>query len=299
MSGLWDKLAGSLNRTRTVISSCLNNMIAGRADETVLDELEEVLIGSDIGAPTAALLIGRLKSRRGEAGDIKGLQELLRQEMLAILKPSPIFRLDHNIKPFVIMIVGVNGVGKTTSIAKLAWKFKNQGLKVILGAGDTFRAAASEQLLVWGQRIGCPVVAQASGSDPSSVAFAALDSALKEDCDLMLLDTAGRLHTKVNLMEELKKMQRVLDKRLSGAPHQVLLVLDATTGQNALNQARIFHQATPLSGFILTKLDSSAKGGVVLSLSAELNLPVCFAGLGENLEDLESFDPEKFVRAIV
>jgi fused signal recognition particle receptor len=268
-------------------------------DETVLDELEEILISSDIGAPTAALLTGRLKARRGEAEDIKGLRDILRQEMLAILKPGRIFQFDHNIKPFVIMIVGVNGVGKTTSIAKLAWRFKNQGLNVILGAGDTFRAAASEQLLVWGQRIGCPVVAKAGGSDPSSVAFAALDSAIQENCDLMLLDTAGRLHTKVNLMEELKKMRRVLDKRFSGAPHQVLLVLDATVGQNALNQARMFHQATPLSGLILTKLDSSAKGGIVLALSAELNLPVYFAGWGENLEALEPFDPEKFVQAIV
>ncbi|MDR1397616.1 MAG: signal recognition particle-docking protein FtsY [Desulfarculales bacterium] len=299
MSALWNKLAGGLNRTRMVITSCLNNMIAGRMDETVLDELEEILISSDIGAPTAALLTGRLKARRGEAEDIKGLRDILRQEMLAILKPGRIFQFDHNIKPFVIMIVGVNGVGKTTSIAKLAWRFKNQGLNVILGAGDTFRAAASEQLLVWGQRIGCPVVAKAGGSDPSSVAFAALDSAIQENCDLMLLDTAGRLHTKVNLMEELKKMRRVLDKRFSGAPHQVLLVLDATVGQNALNQARMFHQATPLSGLILTKLDSSAKGGIVLALSAELNLPVYFAGWGENLEALEPFDPEKFVQAIV
>jgi fused signal recognition particle receptor len=299
MTSLWHKISDSLNRTRSAIGACLNKMTAGKIDEALLEELEEILISADIGLPTASRLIGRLRARRGEAGQADGLKNILRQEMLALLQPSQTTDLGPDIKPKVIMVVGVNGVGKTTSIAKLAWRFQNQGLKVILGAGDTFRAAASEQLLIWGQRAGCPVISRPGGADPSSVAFETLDTALKQGYDLMLLDTAGRLHTKVNLMEELKKVHRVLNKRLPGAPHQVLLVLDAGVGQNALSQARLFHQATPLSGLILTKMDGSAKGGVVLALNCELALPVRFMGLGEKLEDMETFDPEKFVQAII
>ena len=295
----WGKLTGGLGRTKDRINASLSNMMAGRIDESTLDELEEILITSDVGINISTRLITSLQSRRGEARDVAGLQAILRDEMLKILNLAPPFTLTDDIKPQVIMVVGVNGVGKTTSIAKLANLFKNQGKSVLLGAGDTFRAAASEQLLKWGERVGCPVVWQQSGADPSAVAFESVDKAVAEGFDLLLLDTAGRLHTKVNLMEELKKVHRVLDKRMSGAPHQVLLVLDATVGQNAINQARMFHQATPLSGLVLSKLDGSAKGGVVLGLSGELGLPIYFVGLGERLEDLQAFDAQEFVNAIV
>lgn len=295
----WSRLGGSLGRTRQKIGASLSNMMAGQIDENTLEELEEALITSDVGVNASALLIERLKDRRGEAGSLEDLQNILRQEMQKVLQSAPPLAWSFEHTPQVVMVVGVNGVGKTTSIAKLAYLFKSQGKKVILGAGDTFRAAASEQLLKWGERVGCPVVWQKSGADPSGVAFQALDEAISQGCDLLLLDTAGRLHTKVNLMEELKKIHRVLNKRLEGAPHKTLLVLDASTGQNAVNQARMFNQATPVDGLVLTKLDGSAKGGVVLSLCAELKMPVCFIGQGESMEDLKEFDAHEFVRAIV
>jgi fused signal recognition particle receptor len=197
------------------------------------------------------------------------------------------------------MVVGVNGVGKTTSIGKLAHHFAGQGRKPLLAAGDTFRAAAGEQLEIWGGRAGCPVVRQKHGADPSAVAWDALEAAQSRGRDLVIVDTAGRLHTKVNLMEELKKVHRVLGKRLEGAPHEVLLVLDATTGQNAVSQAKLFNQTVPLTGIVLTKLDGTAKGGVVVSVARELGLPICFVGLGEGIDDLRPFDPEEFAKALV
>jgi fused signal recognition particle receptor len=196
------------------------------------------------------------------------------------------------------MVVGVNGVGKTTSIAKLAHHFQVQGRKVLLGAADTFRAAASEQLEIWAQRVGCDIVRQQQGSDPSAVAFDAVEAAAKRGVDLVIIDTAGRLHTKVNLMNEMKKIQRVINKRLPGAPHEVVLVLDATTGQNATSQAKLFHEAVPLTGLILTKLDGTAKGGVVVAIAAELKLPILFVGLGEGMDDLKPFDSHEFAEAI-
>jgi fused signal recognition particle receptor len=197
------------------------------------------------------------------------------------------------------MVVGVNGVGKTTSIGKLANMFQNQGRKVMLAAGDTFRAAASEQLTIWSQRVGCEIVSSQAGSDPSSVAFDAVAAAQARDRDLVIVDTAGRQHTQVNLMEELKKIQRVLDKKLPGAPHEVILVLDATTGQNALSQAKMFNQAVPLTGLVLTKLDGTAKGGVVVAIAAEMELPILFVGVGETIDDLRPFDPAEFAEAIL
>ncbi len=298
-TSFWTRLTGGLARTRDRIGACLSNMASGQIDENTLDELEEILILSDIGVTTSAKLIERLKARRGEAAEVEGLKNILRQEMQSMLEaPKPLL-WHFEARPEVVMVIGVNGVGKTTTIAKLAFWLKGQGKNVLLAAGDTFRAVASEQLVKWGERLNCPVVWQKSGADPSGVAFAALDQALEESFDVMLLDTAGRLHTKVNLMEELKKIHRVLGKRLAGAPHKVLLVLDASTGQNALSQGRMFNQATPVDGLILTKLDGSAKGGVVLSLCAELKLPVCFIGQGEGMEDLAVFNASEFARAIV
>ena len=297
--GFWTRLGQGLKQTQQKISACLSNMAAGKIDENTLEELEEALITSDIGVSTSALLITRLKAQRGEASSLEELRVLLRREMEKILCAAPALNWEEEARPQVVMVVGVNGVGKTTSIAKLAWLFKNYGQRVLLGAGDTFRAAASEQLIKWGERLDCPVVWQKSGADPSGVAFAMVDRAVNEGFDLAFLDTAGRLHTKANLMEELKKIHRVMGRRLPGAPHKVLLTLDASTGQNALNQARMFHQITPVSGIVLTKLDGSAKGGIVLSLSGELKLPVCFVGQGEGMEDLKPFDAQEFVRAIV
>ncbi|PLX95258.1 MAG: signal recognition particle-docking protein FtsY, partial [Desulfuromonas sp.] len=201
-------------------------------------------------------------------------------------------------KPFVIMVVGVNGVGKTTTIGKLANQFINDGKKVILGAGDTFRAAAAEQLQIWGERAGVDVIRHAEGADPSAVAFDAAKAAVARKADILLLDTAGRLHTKVNLMEELKKIRRILDREIPGAPHEVLLVLDATTGQNALTQAKLFNEAVDLDGIALTKLDGTAKGGIVIAIAAELKIPVRFVGIGEKIDDLRPFDAEMFVSAL-
>jgi fused signal recognition particle receptor len=299
VSSFWARLSSGLSGARQKIAAGLSNMAAGKIDAGSLEELEEILVASDVGIKVSSQLIRRLQARRGEAKDLPGLQMILRQEMLGILNSVPSCPFDGQPRPQIMMLVGVNGVGKTTTIAKLAHLFKSQGKSVLLGAGDTFRAAAVEQLLIWGSRLGCPVVRQKSGADPSGVAFNMVEAALEQQFDLALLDTAGRLHTKANLMEELKKMHRVMGKRLPGAPHKVLLTLDATTGQNAVNQARLFHQATPLSGFILTKMDGSAKGGVALGLSGELKLPVCFIGQGENLEDLKPFSPRDFVQAIV
>ncbi len=299
--GIFARMASRLKKTRGKIAGSIDQITLGRKiDEELLDELEEVLVTADMGVATTLRLIEGLRGqvRRSELKDAEALKAALRRGIEAILgeTPDPPARDNH---PHVIMVVGVNGVGKTTTIGKLAHQFAAQGRTPLLAAADTFRAAAAEQLTVWAERVGCDIVAQKPGADPSAVAYDALEAAQARGRDLVIIDTAGRLHTKVNLMEELKKVQRVASGRLEGAPHEVLLVLDATTGQNAVQQAKLFHQAVPLTGLVLTKLDGTAKGGVVVGIAGEMGLPICFVGLGEGIEDLRPFDAAEFAAAVV
>jgi signal recognition particle subunit SRP54 len=289
----WGKLTGGLSRTKDRIGASLSNMVAGKIDENTLDELEEILITSDVGINTSTHLIARMNGRRGEAKDAADLPAILREEMLNILNVGPVFTLADDIKPQVIMVVGVNGVGKTTSIAKLANLFKSQEKSVILGAGDTFRAAASEQLVKWGERVGCPVVRQKSGADPSAVAFEAVDRAVEEGFDLLLLDTAGRLQIDEGMMDELVRLKKAVK------PHEILLVLDAMTGQDAVNAAVGFNEALGIDGIIMTKLDGDARGGAALSAKSVTQRPIKFIGVGEKLDALEAFHPERMASRIL
>jgi fused signal recognition particle receptor len=258
------------------------------------------LLSADLGVHTVQRLLAGVRDRldRHERSDPSRLNAFLKAELLTVLKKkeSPL-DLSGPV-PFVVMMVGVNGVGKTTTIGKLALKFSQEGRSVLLVAGDTFRAAAIEQLEIWGQRVGCPVIKHQSGSDPSAVIFDGLSAAKARGTDVVIVDTAGRMHTKFNLMEELKKMKRVMDKALPGSPHETLLVLDATTGQNAVSQARQFHEAIGVTGVVLTKLDGTAKGGVVVAIAEELGIPVKLVGVGEGLEDIEVFSAEDFVEGL-
>ncbi|MGD8561774.1 MAG: signal recognition particle-docking protein FtsY [Desulfarculaceae bacterium] len=299
-TGILSRMFSRLGKTRDKISGSIDRITLGRKiDDEVLDDLEEVLVTADLGVKTSLALIEDLRGKvgRSQLGDAQMLKDALRSGIKDILEEAACEPSRQN-DPHVVLVVGVNGVGKTTTIGKLAHHFSSQGRKVLLAAADTFRAAAIEQLEVWAQRTGCPVVRQQHGADPSAVAYDALEAAIARSRDLVIVDTAGRLHTKVNLMEELKKIHRVLGKRLPGAPHEVLLVLDATTGQNALNQAKLFHEAVPLSGVVLTKLDGTAKGGIVVAIASEMKLPICFVGLGEGVEDLRPFEAEAFAEAI-
>lgn len=271
-------------------------------DEELWEELEEILILADIGVAATQRLIEGLKQET-KRGDITGAREilpLLCQKVLEILQPHEVpLSLDMAVEePFVVMVIGVNGSGKTTTIGKLSHKFTSQGKKVLVAAADTFRAAAIEQLEVWSQRSGAPMVRHRNGADPSAVAFDAVRAALARKCHLLFIDTAGRLHTKENLMEELKKVTRVIKKDLPAAPHEVLLVLDATTGQNAIAQARTFHEALGVTGIALTKLDGTAKGGIVVAIAEELGIPLRYVGVGERIDDLQEFSAENFVEAL-
>jgi fused signal recognition particle receptor len=274
-------------------------------DESLWDELEEILILADTGAATAGELLARVRQRAKAEGvrDAAGVRELLRQEMVAVLEAParrpPAWALPDPPSPLVILVVGVNGSGKTTTIGKLAQAFRRDGAKVVLGAADTFRAAAIDQLRVWAERIGVRLVAQQPGSDPGAVAYDAVAAAEAEGADVVIIDTAGRLHTKTNLMEELRKVARVVQRRIPEAPHEVLLVLDATTGQNGLAQARTFTEAVGVSGIVLTKLDGTAKGGIAFAIAHDLGLPVRFIGTGERADDLAPFDAREFVGAIL
>lgn len=296
------RLRERLQKTREQLSNRVDRLVFGKKtiDLDLLDELEEVLITSDLGVHTAQVLLQKVteKIKRQELKDPSKLREQLREEIQTLLS-VPAEPLDFQAaRPFVVMVIGVNGVGKTTTIGKLAHQLKQQGLRVMLAAADTFRAAAAEQLTLWAERVDVPIIRQKSGSDPSAVAFDAIDAALARNIDVIILDTAGRMHTKINLMEELKKVQRVLTKKIPEAPHEVLLVLDASTGQNALSQARLFKEGIGVTGLILTKLDGTAKGGIVAAVCDELKLPVRYIGIGETLEDLRPFDPEEFARAL-
>jgi len=268
-------------------------------DESVLDNLEEILIASDVGVATTVKIIERIESRvaRDKYTSTEELDKILKEEIQSLLvkNTSNFEENDQSKKPYVVMIVGVNGVGKTTTIGKLAYQFKKAGKKVLLGAGDTFRAAAVDQLVIWSERVGVPIVKQNMGSDPASVAFDTVQSAIAQDSDIVLIDTAGRLHNKINLMNELSKIKRVMQKVIPDAPHEVLLVLDGSTGQNAFEQAKQFTAATEVTALAITKLDGTAKGGVVIGISDQFNIPIKYIGVGEKMEDLQLFDKEEFV----
>lgn len=302
-----ETLDSGLAKTKESVVSKISRAIVGKSkvDDDVLDELEDVLVTSDVGVDTTLKIIKRIEERvaRDKYVTTSELTGILRQEIAALLTESgnqdgEAFTIEETQKPYVIMVVGVNGVGKTTTIGKLAYQFKQAGMNVVLGAADTFRAAAIEQLQIWGDRIGVPVVKQKMGSDPASVAFDTLSSAKASQADVVIIDTAGRLHNKVSLMNELSKIKRVMQKVLPDAPQEVLLVLDGSTGQNAFEQARQFTAATEVNALAITKLDGTAKGGVVIGISDQFQIPVKYIGLGEKAEDLQLFRKTEFVNSL-
>ncbi|MDR2122694.1 MAG: signal recognition particle-docking protein FtsY [Flavobacteriaceae bacterium] len=298
-----ETLDKGLEKSKRSFFDKVNRAITGKSkvDEEVLDELEEVLISSDVGVETTVKIIRRIEDRvaKDKFMNTSELDQILREEIMNLLAENKNSDFSSDIpestKPYVIMVVGVNGVGKTTTIGKLAHQFKQQGRKVILGAADTFRAAAVDQLVIWSERVGVPIVKQNMGSDPASVAFDTIQSAKAQNADIVLIDTAGRLHNKVNLMNELSKIKRVMQKVIPDAPHEVLLVLDGSTGQNAFEQAKQFTAATEVSALAITKLDGTAKGGVVIGISDQFKIPVKYIGVGEGMNDLQPFDKYEFV----
>ncbi len=299
-----ETLDKGLEKSKTTFLSKMSKAVAGKStvDADVLDDLEDVLVSSDVGVATTIKIIKRIEERveRDKYLGTAELNEILREEIAGLLSETETgsgngFDFDNSSRPYVIMVVGVNGVGKTTTIGKLAHQFKKDGKKVLLGAADTFRAAAIDQLQVWADRTGVPIVKQQMGSDPASVAFEAVESAVKQDVDVVIIDTAGRLHNKVNLMNELTKVKRVMQKVIPNAPHEVMLVLDGSTGQNAFEQAKQFTAATEVTSLAVTKLDGTAKGGVVIGISDQFKIPVKYIGVGERLEDLQVFNKIEFV----
>jgi fused signal recognition particle receptor len=299
--GFFDRLKSGLTRTREQFVSGIENVVLGKKeiDAALLEQLEEVLVLSDLGVETTGSIIGRVeeKVKRKELTDADLLKREIKDQIREILeRNSGSLRGGHS--PTVYLIIGVNGTGKTTTIGKLAARLKGEGKKVLLAAGDTFRAAAAEQLVLWGEKAGVDVVRHKHGADPGAVVFDAIAAARAREVDVLLVDTAGRLHTKTNLMEELKKINRIIERELPGEPSEVLLVLDATTGQNALSQAKLFNQAIGVTGIVLTKLDGTAKGGIVVAIASELGIPVKMVGVGEQVDDLQGFDPGQFVDAL-
>lgn len=303
--GWLQRLNEGLSKTRSVVRGSLDRLLGRAVDPALLEEFETALISSDLGAPVAVRIIDRLKqSLQGtDASQVAHVQETLQQTLLDVLGSAsgPSFEqlVAKGPKPFVVLVVGVNGVGKTTTIAKLAHRFVQKGRVPLLVAADTFRAAAIDQLQVWADRVGVSLIRHRHGADPAAVAFDGLAAAKARQVDVVLIDTAGRLHTKSNLMDELRKVTRVIGQELPGAPHEVLLVLDATLGQNALAQARQFHQAVGVTGLALTKLDGTARGGIVVAIADELKLPVRLIGVGEAVDDLQDFQPQAFVNALL
>jgi len=302
-----ENLDKGLSKTKENVFDKITRAVAGKSkvDEDVLDNLEEVLVTSDVGVETTLKIIERIEDRiaRDKYLNTNELTTILREEIAVLLQDNKVEELEDfetpvGKKPYVVMVVGVNGVGKTTTIGKLSYHFKKAGKKVYLGAADTFRAAAVEQLTIWGERVGVPVVKQKMGSDPASVAYDTLSSAVANDTDVVIIDTAGRLHNKVNLMNELTKIKNVMKKVVPDAPHEVLLILDGSTGQNAYNQAKEFAKATEITALAVTKLDGTAKGGVVIGISDQLQIPVKYIGIGEGLEDLQIFRKKAFVDSL-
>ncbi len=302
-----NELNKGLEKTKQSVFSKLSKAVIGKSkvDDEVLDDLEEILVTSDVGVETTLKIIDRIETRvaRDKYLGIDELNLLLKEEIAALLQENysgdgSEFELPEGKKPYVIMVVGVNGVGKTTTIGKLAYNFKRVNKKVMLGASDTFRAAAVEQLKIWAERVDVPIVSQGMGADPASVAYDTVKSAIAQEADVVIIDTAGRLHNKVNLMNELSKIKRVMQKLIPDAPHEILLVLDASTGQNAIEQARQFIATTDVNAIALTKLDGTAKGGVVIGISDTFKIPVKYIGVGEKMEDLQVFNRKEFVETL-
>jgi fused signal recognition particle receptor len=304
-----ETLNQGLEKTKQTFFSKITRLLVGksRVDQDVLDDLEELLITADVGVETTLKIIERIETRVSKDRVINSeeLNAILRDEIISLLEENAA-NFEGQLKvekpadgnPYVLMVVGVNGVGKTTTIGKLAYQMKQAGLNVVLGASDTFRAAAVDQLIIWSERVGVPIVQQGMGADPASVAFDALQSAKAQGADVVIIDTAGRLHNKINLMQELSKIKRVMDKVVPNAPHEILLVLDGSTGQNAYEQAKQFAQATDINALAVTKLDGTAKGGVVIGISDQMKIPVKYIGVGEKMEDLQLFDRKAFVESL-
>ncbi|HPU35243.1 MAG TPA: signal recognition particle-docking protein FtsY [Bacillota bacterium] len=300
--GFFNRLKESLAKTRQGFVEKIDSLIHRRKeiDEEVYEELEEILVQADVGVATAMELVEKVRSivKERRIEDAAEIKPVLKEQIRELLGTGTTLINTYWQSPTVILVVGVNGVGKTTTIGKMAYLYKMEGKKVVLGAADTFRAAAIDQLEVWAERVNVDLIKHREGSDPAAVAYDSLQAAKARGADVLIIDTAGRLHTKSNLMEELKKISRVLDRAMPGAPHEVLLVLDATTGQNAVNQAKLFGEAVGVTGIVLTKLDGSAKGGVVLGVKHALNIPVKLIGIGEGIDDLRPFNAEEFVEAL-
>ena len=302
-----EDLDKGLEKTKSSFFDKLSKMVAGRStvDEEVLDELEALLISADVGRATSTEIIERIEARvaKDKYLGTSELNFILRDEIVQLLAENNTqdlagYELPTGIKPFVLLVVGVNGVGKTTTIGKLAHQFKKQGKKVVLGAGDTFRAAAVDQLKIWSERVGCDFYSKGMNTDPAAVAYETVNYAIQNDCDIAIIDTAGRLHTKTGLMQELGKIKRSIGKKIETAPHEVLLVLDATTGQNAIEQAKHFTEATDVNALALTKLDGTAKGGVAIGISNQFKIPIKYIGVGEAIDQLQPFDKQTFVNAL-
>ncbi|MCX6250703.1 MAG: signal recognition particle-docking protein FtsY [Bacteroidetes bacterium] len=302
-----ENLEKGLEKTKTSLFSKISKAVVGksRVDDDVLDNLEEILVSSDVGVETTLRIIDRIQKRTAKDKYLgtSELNRILKEEIVALLQENKSedlmeFSLPSGIKPYVIMVVGVNGVGKTTTIGKLAWQFKKSGNSVLLGAADTFRAAAVDQLKIWSERVDVPIVMQPMGSDPASVAFDTVKSAIARNTNVVIIDTAGRLHNKINLMNELSKIRKVIQKLIPDAPHETLLILDASTGQNAIEQAKQFIAVTDVNAIALTKLDGTAKGGVVLGISDQFKIPVKYIGIGEKMEDLQLFNRFEFVDSL-
>lgn len=304
MWGFIDKLKKGLSKTHQGLVEKIDRLFLGRKtiDQDLLDELEAVLIGADLGVKTSTQLIEGVKEalKRGELKEPEKVKDFIKQEILRILRTAeqPLRIEETASKPFVFMVVGVNGVGKTTTIGKLAHQYALEKKKILIGAADTFRAAAVEQLEIWAKRVGADFIKQEKGSDPAAVAFDSVKAAQARNIDLVFIDTAGRLHTKVNLMGEVKKLKRIVSRECPGAPHEVLLVLDATTGQNAISQAKLFNEAIGVTGITLTKLDGTAKGGIIVGITEELKIPIRYVGVGEGIDDLKPFHAADFVEAL-
>jgi fused signal recognition particle receptor len=302
--GILDKLKKGLSKTHQGFVQKIDRLVLGKKtiDQDLLDELEGLLFEADLGVKTSGHLLEGVQQglKRGDLKEPEKVKEYIKEEISRILRSgeAPLSIDFSRGRPFVFMVVGVNGVGKTTTIAKIAHQYTAQRKSVLIGAADTFRAAAVEQLEVWAKRLGADLVKQSKGTDPSAVAYDAVHAAMARNIDLVFIDTAGRIHTKVNLMEELKKVKRIIAREHPGAPHEILLVLDATTGQNAISQAKLFHEAIGITGIALTKLDGTAKGGIIVGITQELNIPIRYIGVGEAMDDLREFNAGEFVQAL-
>jgi len=300
-AGLFSRLKRGLAKTRDILTTDIQDIFSGKKqiDDEMLEEIEELLITSDIGVQTTMEIMDTISRKAKKIATPNELKETIKQAILSLMENAmPAAIPQQRATPNVIMVVGVNGVGKTTTIGKLAARKKREGEKVLIAAADTFRAAAAEQLAIWADRAGADFVRHKDNADPAAVAYDGMEAALARGIDTVFVDTAGRLHTKINLMEELKKIQRTISKKIPDAPHEIILVLDATTGQNALSQAKLFHESIGITGLVLTKLDGTAKGGIVISICRQLNLPLLYIGVGEGIDDLQPFDANQFVNAL-